>query len=70
MAEDYIEVDYKTITNTEKRRLLRMMNSPIINGFTTEDYVDILSVIGRVVKRIRDCGAKTDKEMLESEVSE
>ena len=62
MDEDYIEVDYETITNTEKRRLLQMMNSPIINGFTTEDYVDVLAVIGRVVKRIQDCGAKMDKE--------
>lgn len=62
MAEDYIEINYKTITNAEKRKLLQMMNSPIINGFTTEDYIDVIAVIGRVVKRIQDCGANMEED--------
>ena len=58
MKAEYIEVDYETITNKEKRELRALINSVLLNGFTREDFDDVLAVIARVVGRIESCGVR------------
>lgn len=49
---EYITPDYETISTKQKRELIELMNSSILNGFTEKDYFDIVLVFQRVIERL------------------
>lgn len=54
--DDYITPNYDTISSKQKRDLLELMGSSLLNGFTEEDYIDVLRVFQRVVVRLEKAG--------------
>lgn len=56
--DDYITPNYDTISTKQKRDLMELMGSSLLNGFTEEDYIDVLRVFQRVVIRLE----KAEKE--------
>lgn len=52
--EEYITPKYKTISNGEKRKLLELMQSSLLNAFSYADYYDVISVFSRVINRLED----------------
>lgn len=48
----YITPKYKTINNVQKNQLTSLISSTLINGFTEDDFQDILKVLERVVNRL------------------
>ena len=53
---DYITPNYDTISSKQKRDLMELMGSSLLNGFTEEDYIDVLRVFQRVVIRLEKAG--------------
>lgn len=51
---EYITPNYETISTKQKRELLELMNSSLLNGFSEQDYNDILTVFRRVVERLEN----------------
>ena len=56
--DDYITPNYDTISTKQQRDLMELMGSSLLNGFTEEDYIDVLRVLQRVVVRLE----KAEKE--------
>ena len=54
--DDYITPNYDTISPKQKRDLMELMGSSLLNGFTEEDYIDVLRVLQRVVIRLEKAG--------------
>lgn len=50
--EEYITPNYETISTKQKRDLMELMQSSLLNAFSEEDYNDILKVFQRVVERL------------------
>lgn len=53
---DYITPNYDTISTKQQRDLMELMGSSLLNGFTEEDYIDVLRVLQRVVVRLEKAG--------------
>lgn len=56
--KEYITVDYPTISNVQKRRLMELCGSSLVNGFNFDDYMAVLAVFRGVVDRLE--GIKND----------
>lgn len=50
--DEYITPRYETISNDEKRKLLELMQSGLLNAFSYEDYYDVIGVFSRIVNRL------------------
>ena len=50
--EEYITPNYETISTKQKRDLMELMQSSLLNAFSEQDYCDILSVFQRVIERL------------------
>lgn len=50
--DEYITINYETISTKQKRELLELMQSSLLNAFSEEDYNDILKVFQRIIERI------------------
>lgn len=51
---EYITPNYETISTKQKRELLGLMSSSLLNGFSEQDYYDILTVFRRVIERLEN----------------
>lgn len=49
---EYITPKYETIGVAEKRKLHELMQSGLLNAFSHDDYVQVVMVFKRVVKRL------------------
>lgn len=58
---EYITPNYETISVIQKRDLMKLMNSSLLNAFSEQDYFDVLHIFNRVIERL---------ENIEKEVSE
>ncbi len=52
MDEEYITPNYQTISVAEKRRLMELCSSSLVNGFNFDDYMAVLAVFRGVVDRL------------------
>ena len=50
--DEYITPNYKTISVIQKRKLMELMNSSLLNAFSEGDYYDILNIFDRIIKRL------------------
>ena len=50
--DEYITPNYETISTKQKRDLMELMQSSLLNAFSEQDYCDILSVFQRVIERL------------------
>ena len=50
--DEYITPNYDTISTKQKRALMELMQSSLLNAFTEEDYHDILKVFQRIIERL------------------
>lgn len=50
--DEYITPNYETISTKQKRDLVELMQSSLLNAFSEQDYCDILSVFQRVIERL------------------
>lgn len=51
MAE-YITPNYETISVIQKRDLMELMNSSLLNAFSEQDYYDVLGIFNRIIERL------------------
>lgn len=49
---DYITPNYETISVIQKRDLMELMNSSLLNAFSEEDYYDVLNIFHRIIERL------------------
>lgn len=56
---EYITPNYETISVIQKRDLMKLMNSSLLNAFSEQDYFDVLQIFNRVIERLenieKDC---------------
>lgn len=50
----YITPNYETISVIQKRDLLKLMNSSLLNAFSEQDYFDVLQILNRVIERLEN----------------
>ena len=50
--DDYITPNYETISAIDKRSLIAITQSSLINALSQEDYEDILRIWERVIRRL------------------
>lgn len=50
--DECITPNYETISTTEKRKLLELMQSGLLNAFSPDDYVQVVMVLKRVAERL------------------
>lgn len=51
---EYITPKYETIGVAEKRKLLELMQSGLLNAFSPDDYVQVVMVLKRVAERLEE----------------
>ena len=51
---EYIIPNYETISVVQKRELMELMGSSLLNGFSEQDYFDVLLIFSRVVERLEN----------------
>ena len=49
---EFITPDYETISVMEIRSLRDLVNSSLVNGFSYQDYSDIIGIFSRVASRL------------------
>lgn len=49
---DHITPNYETIGTAEKRKLHELMQSSLLNAFSSDDYVQVVMVFKRVAERL------------------
>lgn len=54
MMNEYITPNYETIGVTEKRKIVELYTSSLINAFTYEDYLKAIALIMEVVDRLEE----------------
>ena len=52
MMNEYITPNYETIGVAEKRKIVELYTSSLINAFTYEDYLKAIALIGNVIDRL------------------
>lgn len=51
---EYIKPNYETISVIQKRDLMKLMNSSLLNAFSEQDYFDVLQIFNRVIERLEN----------------
>ena len=51
---EYITPNYETISVIQKRELMELMSSSLLNAFSEQDYFDVLQIFSRVVERLEN----------------
>ena len=52
MESEWITPNYETISTEEKRQICELLNSTLLNGFSRQDFMDVLAVFRRVIDRL------------------
>ena len=52
--KEYITPNYPTISVVQKRRLIELCGSSLVNGFNFDDYMAVLAVFRGVVDRLEE----------------
>ena len=51
---EYITPNYETISVIQKRELMELMCSSLLNAFSEQDYFDVLQIFSRVIERLEN----------------
>lgn len=51
---EYITPDYETISVIQKRELMKLMGSSLLNAFSEQDYYDVLTIFQRIIERLEN----------------
>ena len=51
---EYITPNYETISVIQKRDLMELMNSSLLNAFSEQDYFDVIQIFNRVIERLEN----------------
>lgn len=51
---EYITPNYETISVMQKRELMELISSSLLNAFSEQDYFDVLQIFSRVVERLEN----------------
>ena len=51
---EYITPNYATISVIQKRELIELMNSSLLNAFSEQDYYDVLAIFQRIIERLEN----------------
>lgn len=51
---EYIIPNYETISVMQKRELIELMNSTLLNAFSEQDYYDVLKIFQRIIERLEN----------------
>ena len=51
---EYIIPNYETISAMQKRELMELIGSSLLNGFSEQDYFDVIQIFSRVVERLEN----------------
>ena len=51
---DNITPNYETISVIQKRDLMELMSSSLLNAFSEQDYFDVLQIFNKVIKRLEN----------------
>ena len=51
---EYITPNYETISVIQKRMLIELMNSSLLNAFSKQDYYDVLAIFQRIIDRLEN----------------
>ena len=51
---EYITPNYETISVIQKRDLMELMNSSLLNAFSEQDYYDVLVIFQRIIERLEN----------------
>ena len=51
---EYITPNYETISVIQKRDLMELMGSSLLNAFSEQDYIDVLQIFNRVIERLEN----------------
>ena len=49
---EYIPPNYETISVIQKRNLMELMGSSLLNAFSEQDYFDVIQIFNRVIERL------------------
>ena len=49
---EYITPNHETISVIQKRNLMELMGSSLLNAFSEQDYIDVLQIFNRVIERL------------------
>ena len=52
--KEYITPNYETISVIQKRGLIELMGSSLLNAFPDQDYIDVLQIFNRVIERLEN----------------
>ena len=52
--DEYITPTYETISVIQKRNLMELMNSTLLNAFSIQDYYDVLAIFQRIIERLEN----------------
>ena len=52
--EEYITPNYETISVIQKKDLMELMGSSLLNAFSEQDYFDVIQIFNRVIKRLEN----------------
>ena len=50
----YITPNYETISVIQKRELMELMRSSLLNAFSEQDYYDVLAIFQRIIERLEN----------------
>ena len=50
----YITPNYETISVMQKKELMELISSSLLNAFSEQDYFDVLQIFSRVVERLEN----------------
>ena len=61
---EYITPNYETISVIQKRNLMELMGSSLLNAFSEQDYFDVIQIFNRVIERLEkiEKGGENDAE--------
>ena len=51
---EYITPNYETISIIQKRDLMELMNSSLLNAFSEQDYFDVILIFNRIIERLEN----------------
>ena len=51
---EYITPNYETISVMQKRELMELIGSSLLNAFSEQDYFDVLQIFSRVIERLEN----------------
>ena len=51
---EHITPNYETISVIQKRDLMELMGSSLLNAFSEQDYLDVIQIFNRVIERLEN----------------